>query len=290
LETLGLIAGNGVFPLMFAREARERGFRVVAVAHTGETPAAIEEVADAVTWIRVGRLGRMIRAFRAAGVRRAVMCGGLNKVRSLADLRPDWRTLRLLARTGGRGDDTLLRALARELGGAGIEVVSSTLFLDRILAPAGLLAGPVPDAAARADLALGVRVLEATGPLDIGQSVVVERGVVLALEAIEGTDAAIARAGALGRGGAVVVKMAKRGQDMRFDVPAVGPGTITAMRAAGARLLAVEAGATILLEAEGGSATSGASVDLCTLAAASGISLVGCDRAGHFEGWGEGER
>jgi hypothetical protein len=273
LERIGLIAGNGTFPLLFAREARARGVEVVAVAHRGETLAEIDDALDSVTWIRVGQVGRMVRALKKAGVTRAVMCGGIDKATRLSDLRPDWRGVRLLGRvrrSGASGDDAILRGLADELSAAGIEVVPSTTFLERIVISLGLIAGPAVDDRARSDIALGWRVLAAIGDMDVGQGVVVEDGVVLAIEAIEGTDAAIRRAAELGRGGAVVVKAAKSGQDMRFDVPAIGPRTIETMAQCGARVLAVEAGATIVLDDE----------TVRQLAERHGISLVGCDTAG----------
>ncbi len=273
LERIGLIAGNGNFPLLFLREARARGVEVCVVAHRGETLPEIDEASDGVTWIRVGQVGRMVRAFKKAGVDRAVMCGGVDKVNSLGDLRPDWRGMRLLARvgrSGAKGDDAVLRGLADELSRAGIEVVPSTTFLERLVVGLGRLAGPPIDARVRADIALGCRVLRAIGDLDVGQGVVVEDGHVLAIEAVEGTDAAIRRAADLGQGGAVVVKAAKTGQDMRFDVPAIGPRTIETMAACGARALAVEAGATIVLD--DGSVRA--------LADEHGISVVGCDADG----------
>ena len=275
--TIGLVAGNGVFPLLFAREAKARGLRVVAVAHRGETDEAIEGAVDELTWVRVGQLGRMIRALRDGGVTQAVMAGGVHKVRSLAQVRPDLRGILFLRRAmaaGGQGDDALLRALAAEFEGEGIRIVPSTIFLDRLLATRGLLAGPRPGSQVLADVRLGCRVLEALGEVDVGQGVVVERGVVLAVEAVEGTDEAIRRGGRLGRGEAVVVKLAKQGQDMRFDVPAVGPVTIATMASAGAKVLAVEAGATLLLDREA----------LLAAAAAAGISVLGCSRHGDASG------
>jgi DUF1009 family protein len=250
MEKIGLIAGNGIFPVLFAREARTRGYRVVAVAHKGESRPEIDGAADSVEWIRVGQIAKLVRVFRREGVRRAVMAGGIDKVRSLSRLRPDWRAVRLLGRTLIRGDDALLRGLADDLAADGIEIVPCTTFLERLLFPEGLVAGRAMEPREREDVRLGCRVLSALGALDVGQSVVVEGGVVLAIEAIEGTDETIRRAGGLGRGRAVVVKAAKRGQDMRFDVPAVGPGTLEAMAAHGVRTLAVEAGRAILLEAE----------------------------------------
>ncbi len=270
METIGLIAGNGRFPVLFARAARARGLRVVAVAHRGETQPELEREVDCVTWVRVGQIGRVIRALKAGGVSRAVMAGGVNKVRSMFSLRPDWRGVRLLGRAAGRGDDALLRAVSAELESEGIEIVPSTVFLEQIVVGRGHLAGPRISKQAAADVGLGCRVLAALGPLDVGQCVVVERGVVLAVEAVEGTDRTIERGGRLGTGHAVVVKAAKPGQDMRFDVPAVGPRTIETMVRAGARVLAVQAGAAIMLEGE----------RLIELANRHGVTVVGCDEYG----------
>jgi len=273
-ETIGLIAGNGTFPVLFSRAARERGYRVVAVAHRGETLGSIRDEADQVTWVRVGQLGRTIKALRAAGVERAVMAGGIDKVRSLLAVRPDWTGLRVLRRSRGRGDDALLRSVAEEFEKAGVHIVSSTLFLPHIVAGIGRIAGPVPDARDLEDVRLGCDVLRALGPHDVGQSAIIERGVVLAIEAVEGTDAALRRAGTLGRGRSVLVKMAKHGQDMRFDAPAVGPTTIETMAETGARTLAVEAGAAIVLEGD----------RVCMLADRHGIAVVGCSAAGEVSG------
>jgi DUF1009 family protein len=270
METIGLIAGNGKFPVLFARAARARGFRVAAVAHRGETSVEIDAEVDSVTWVRVGQLGRTIRAFRGAGVERAVMAGGIDKIRSLLSVRPDWTGLRALRSSRGRGDDALLRSVAAEFERQGIAIVSSTLFLDHIVAAAGWIAGPHPTAAALADVRLGCEVLRSLGGHDVGQSAVVEGGVVLAIEAAEGTDAAIRRAGALGRLSAVLVKVAKHGQDMRFDAPAVGPQTIETMARSGVTTLAVEAGAAIILEGD----------RVCALAVRHGISVVGCTADG----------
>jgi DUF1009 family protein len=270
VEKIGLIAGNGTFPVAFAREAKARGYGVVAVAHLGESRPEIAGVADSVEWIRVGQIGRMIRTFVHAGIRRAVMAGGIDKARSLTRVWPDRRGLKLLGRMLTKGDDALLRGLAAELESEGIEIVACTTFLDRLLFPVGVFAGAPPNDRVERDLRLGVSVLRALGPLDVGQSVVVEDGVVLAVEAIEGTDATIRRAAVLGRGHAVVVKGAKRGQDMRFDVPAVGPETIDAMASAGAKTLAVEAGAAIVLDGE----------EFARRAKRAGIDVVGWDGSG----------
>jgi len=273
-QTLGLLAGNGSFPLLVAREARARGCPIVAVAHRGETDEALEDFADSVTWIRLGQLGKMVKAFHRAGVTRAVMAGGINKIASLTSLRPDLRGLMFLRKVSGMGDDSILRALADELESEGIRILPSTLFLERILAHPGLIAGPKPSRHGLDDIKLGCQVLAALGPFDVGQGIVVERGVVLAIEAVEGTDEAVRRAGRIGRGSSVVVKVAKRGQDMRFDVPAVGPTTIETMTKAHACVLAIQAGATIVLDLQ----------RVCELAAQNGISVVGCTAAGNVPG------
>ncbi|MFN2375363.1 MAG: LpxI family protein [Candidatus Binatia bacterium] len=276
-EVIGLIAGNGRFPLMFAREARMRGHRVAAVAHRGETDEAIEGEVDELTWVKVGQLGKLIRALKAAGVRRAVMAGGIDKVRSLTGIRPDLRGLLFLRRSmaaAGRGDDSLLRALADELEGEGIAIVPSTEFLGALLAADGRLAGPKPSARSLADIRTGCRVLAALGEVDVGQSVVVEKGIVLAVEAVEGTDECLRRAGKLGSGGGVLVKTAKQGQDMRFDVPAVGPGTIRAMEEAKVQVLAVQAGATLVLDRS----------QFLEAATRAGIAVVGCSASGAVAG------
>ncbi len=276
MEKIGLIAGNGTFPVLFAREARRRGYSVVAVAHRDETDPALEPEVDELVWVRVGQLGKMLRTFERAGVTRAAMAGGIDKVRQLTDVRPDVRGALFLgraaaaARQGAMGDDALLRALADEFERRGVHIEPSTVFLESLTAPSGHFAGPVPSEEARADIELGASVLAALGPMDVGQSVVVERGVVLAVEAVEGTDATVTRGGNLGRGDAVVVKLAKCGQDMRFDVPAVGPRTIEVMASAGARTLAVQAGATLVLDSE----------RLASLAAEHGIGCIGCDAVG----------
>jgi hypothetical protein len=248
METIGLIAGNGRFPVIFAETARRAGVRVVAVAHRGETLDEIERAADGVTWVKVGELGKIIRTFVAAGVKRAVMAGGIGKVSLFSGARPDLRGAKFLAGLRAFGDDTLLRGVARELEKDGIEIVPSTLFLGEIVTGEGTLGRVQPKKKDWSDIALGFRVAKGVGRFEVGQSVVVRGGVVLAVEGLEGTDACIRRGGELGRGEVVVVKVAKPGQDLRFDVPAVGPGTAAVMREAKARVLALEAGGTILLD------------------------------------------
>jgi DUF1009 family protein len=251
VKKLGLIAGNGRFPLLFAAEAKREGYTVIAVAHRGETSEEIERWADEVTWIRIGQLGKLIAAFRSADVRQAVMAGGIRKVNLFGNFRPDLRGVAFLARIRSREDDALLRGVADELASEGIAVMESTLCLPHIFAEEGVLTPRHPSASQWDDIRLGFRTAKEIGRLGIGQTVVVKDGVVMAVEAVEGTDAAIARGGSMSRAGCVVVKVSKPGQDLRFDVPAVGPETIKTLHEAKGAVLAVEAEKTILLDRDG---------------------------------------
>jgi len=247
---LGLIAGNGIFPRLVARGAREAGVEVIAVAHVGETEPELEGEVASCTWIRVGELGKMIRTLKQAGCERAVMAGGIKKARLFSGFRPDLRGAAFLARMRTLYDDKLLRGIADELESEGIHVISSTEYLPRLVPTPGVLSRRAPRSRERADIEYGLGVAKAIGTYEIGQTVVVKNGLVLAVEAVEGTDAAIRRGGELARGGAIVVKVSKPQQDLRFDVPAVGPETIRLMAEVGATVLAIEAGKTIVLERE----------------------------------------
>ncbi len=247
IKTLGLIAGNGRFPLLFADAARQAGYRVTAVAHRGETPEALQDRVDELHWIKVGQIGHLIEHFKAAGVETVVMAGGIKKARMFTEYRPDLRALKVLAKVRHFKDDALLRALADELESEGIAVRDATQFLPSLIAEAGTLTTR-PSAEQWEDIRFGAAMVKAVGRLEIGQCVVVKHRTVLAVEAIEGTDEAIRRGGRLAHGGAVVVKMAKPQQDLRFDIPAVGPTTIASMQEVGAAVLAVEAGKTLMLD------------------------------------------
>jgi UDP-2,3-diacylglucosamine hydrolase len=250
VAVIGLIAGNGSLPGLFARAARAQGLQVVAVAHRGETDAALASQVDALSWVRVGQVARMQRLLLKGGVKEAVLAGGFRRMRALSRLRPDVGLLRVAARLRSVRDDALLRAVAEDFEAHGIRIVSAASYLKELLAPVGHLAGPVLDAVAERDVALGSEVAAALGRADVGQTVVVKDGHVLAVEAVEGTDACIRRGAALGGKGVVVVKRLKPGQDERFDLPAVGPGTLQVLVEVEGRVLAVEAGKTLLLEAE----------------------------------------
>jgi DUF1009 family protein len=247
-EPLGLIAGNGRLPLYVAREARRRGIRVVAVAHRGETLPEIDQAVESVTWVPVGALRRIARALRDAGVRRAIMAGGLGKARLLRDFRPDLAALGVLLSLRSHDDDALLRGIADYFDRQGVEVVDAAPLVPELYAPEGLIARRKPTRRELAEVNHGLRVAKALGGLDVGQTVAVKSGATVAVEAVEGTDELIRRAGALVGAGVVVVKASKPGQDLRFDVPAVGAQTVRVMAEMGATVLAVEAKRTLLLE------------------------------------------
>ncbi len=246
---IGLVAGNGVLPRLFADAARAKGHRVIALAHEAEAEPSLSQHVDVLEWVKLGQLRRIARRLRAHGAREAVLAGGIGRVAAFTSFRPDLGALQVMAKVRSFRDDGLLRAIAAYLEGEGVRIISATDLLPEVLAPEGHLAGPKPSAAQRADLALGLEVATLLGKADVGQTVVVRNGHVLALEALEGTDEAIRRGGKLGGAGACVVKLAKPGQDTRFDLPAVGPRTLEVMAEAGAVLLAVEAGRSVILEA-----------------------------------------
>ncbi len=246
MEPIGLVAGSGRFPVLFAQAAARSGRRVIAAAHEGETDPELELHVERIAWVKLGQLGRIAEVLRAGGCAEAVFCGGIRKVR-LFDLRPDWLGVKVLAGLRSFGDDAALRAIAEALDQHGVRVVSPLPLVPGLLAPEGPLGRRTMTAEQRADVEAGFKVARALGALDVGQTVVIKRGVVLAVEAVEGTDACIARGGALAEG-AVVVKAFKPRQDPRFDVPAVGPDTIAAMESARCVALAVEAGKAVVLD------------------------------------------
>lgn len=265
MKRIGLIAGNGRLPFLFASAARAQGLDVVAVAHRGETDPALAHEVSSLTWVRLGQIDGILRAFRAAGVTQAAMAGGIGRVRAFSEARPDLGALRILSRLRSVRDDALLRAVADYFESHGVTIVAPTDWLAQALCPEGHLAGPRLGPLQEKDVALGREVATLLGQADVGQTVVVRQGHVLALEAVEGTDEAIRRGARYGGAGAVVVKRCKPGQDLRFDLPAVGPRTLDVMKEAGANVLALEVGKTVLLDAP----------ELFRKADAEGISLVG---------------
>lgn len=249
MATIGLIAGGGRFPLLFAESARRAGHRVIAVAHRNETDPALAERVDALTWVKLGQIGHLLEALKAGGATQTVMLGAITKRRFFADAMLDATGLRVLARVAIRSDDNLLRAMARFLEEEGVPITDPTPFLADRLAPEGVLGRHAPTEEELTDARYGLELARGIGRLDLGQTVVVKDRVALAVEALEGTDACIARGGELAKsGGFVVAKAVKPGQDRRFDLPAVGPDTVDAIARAGGRVLAVEAGATLVMD------------------------------------------
>jgi len=248
VNSFGLIAGNGVFPLEVARAARHRGLRVIALAHLHETDTGLADLVDEITWIKVGELQRMIDVLKTAGVTEAAMAGGISRARLGETFAPDARALAMLAKVGRFSDDAVLRAIAAEVEADGIPVIDPVPLIDGVLARAGLEAGPAPTPAQVKDLDLAFDVMRALGRFDIGQAVAVRNGLVAAVEAVEGTDAALRRGASLVGKGMVVAKAAKPGQDLRFDRPAIGPATIELLAEIGAAMIGVEAHGAMILD------------------------------------------
>jgi DUF1009 family protein len=251
MGVLGLIAGSGPLPFEVARAARERGMGLAIAAIEDNTDPAIErESGGAFAWLNAGELGKLVDFLKGAGAREVILAGAVSKRELLRDpsrLRPDARALKLLATLAARGDDAILRAVATELESEGLVVIESTRYLERRMVQPGRLAGPEPSAAQRADLALGMAVVASLGAHDVGQACLVRQGTVLAVEALEGTDRMVRRGAEFGAG-AVLVKAAKPTQDMRFDVPVIGPDTLALARECKLGAIGLEAGRTLVLE------------------------------------------
>lgn len=274
MQKLGLIAGNGHFPFLLLDAARADGLTVVVAAIKEETDPEIDTRAAAdpnihVHWLSLGELSRLIETFKAEGVTRAVMAGQVKHKQIFSSIRPDWRLAKLLLSLNNRSTDMLLGAIAKVLGDEGIELISSTAYLEPLLAKPGTLTSRTPGEEEDKDIAYGRTVAQAIAAYDLGQTVVIAAQACVAVEAMEGTDATIARAGALFRTldlahetslqststtlsrSLTVVKVAKPNQDMRFDVPVIGIATIQTMQAAGATCLAIEAGKTLMFDPAG---------------------------------------
>jgi hypothetical protein len=252
---IGLIAGNGRFPFLVLRAARRLGHEVVVVAIEGEAFPELEALAGqlggaTVTWIQLGQLGRCLSAFADAGVTRAVMAGQVKHVKLFGGVMPDLTLLSVLARLRAKNTDALIAAVADVLQEKGVTLMDSTALLSDLMARPGVMTRRGPTDVMQADFTFGYGVADAIAGLDVGQCVVVKDRAVVAVEAMDGTDATIARAGRLAGAGTRVVKVAKPGQDMRFDVPVVGVATIDAMVAAGADAISVDAGKTLVVDGD----------------------------------------
>jgi DUF1009 family protein len=252
---LGLIAGSGRFPFLVLDAARAAGHDVTVIAIKEEAFPELAHAASrapqaALHWVSLGHLGTWLSLLQQAGARQAVMAGQVKHTKLFADIVPDMTALGVLMRLKTRNTDAIIAAVADFLRQKGIELIDSTAFLAPLLARPGVLTRRAPGPEEEADLAFGYRVADTIAGLDVGQTIAVKSAAVVAVEAMEGTDAVIARAGQLAGAGVRIIKVAKPGQDMRFDVPVVGVSTIEAMRSSGATLLSIDAGRTLMIEGE----------------------------------------
>jgi DUF1009 family protein len=248
LHALGIIAGNGVYPRLLAHAARKAGVKkIIAATFTGETDPALEQHVDVIEWMRVGQLNRLLKFFRGQKIHHAIMAGQIAP-KNLFDLRPDWKALMLLGKLKQRNAESIFAAIADELAKVNVDLLPATTFLEDSLAAPGVIAGMKLSRNEEDDVDLGWKIAKEISRLDIGQTVLVRNGTVVAVEALEGTNDAIKRGGELARSGGVMVKVAKPRQDMRFDVPVIGVETIRIAAEARLRVIAVEAEKTLLLE------------------------------------------
>lgn len=245
---IGLIAGSGQFPLLFARIAVQHRHLLFTAAYVNEADPALSDLSEKTEWLHLGQVNRLVRFFKQNDVRRAVMLGAVRKTRLFTDVKPDMTAIAIVARMGHTHDDALMRAFADHLEKEGITIEPSTLLLPGLLATPGVWTRRKPSKAEKRDIELGFSIAREIGRLDIGQSVVVGGGSVLAVEAVDGTDATLERGGRLGNGQAVLVKVCKPHQDFRFDVPAVGAQTISVMARSNVRAIAIEAGKTVVFD------------------------------------------
>ena len=274
MARIGIIAGNGRFPFLALQGARDMGHDVTVVAVKEEAFPELEEATrqagGELHWVSLGHLGRCIKLLRAAGISQAVMAGQVKHVRIFSGIVPDLTLLSVITRLKARNTDALITAVADVMRDHGIELLDSTAFLAPLLAREGVLSARPPTAEEREDFEFGYRMADAVAALDIGQTIAVRDKAVVAVEAMEGTDEVIRRAGQLAGPGVRIVKVAKPNQDMRFDVPVVGLATVRAMQEAGVSALSVDAGRTLVFDAE----------QLFASAEAASIAIVGRRAAG----------
>ncbi len=267
--SLGIIAGSGQFPLQVARGARAGGRKVYIIGLSGHTDPALAAEADDFRMIHLGQFAKLVDFFHGHGVRELCLAGAVSKPR-LFELRPDFKAVKFMLRLRGKGDDALLRAAAEALAEEGLCVVKAAAFVPDLAAPAGLLSKRRPDEQDMESIRYGWPIARAMGGLDIGQLIVVKSSMVVAVEAIEGTDATLERGGRLGGEGCVAIKIFKPGQDERVDQPAIGPGTFRVMAAHGYRALAYEAGKTLFFDRE----------EALRIADAAGLAVIGLPAEG----------
>ena len=250
MKKIGLIAGNGNLPAVYAKILNKEGFKVIAIALKEETSSELEKYVDKIHWISVGQLAKLIKTLKNEDISKVIMIGKVKKTLMFRNIKPDLRAMALLAKISNLKDDSILGAVADELAKEGISLEDSTKYLSPMLVEKGILTNRKLTKQEKADVEFGWEIAKEMGRLDIGQSVVIKDKAVLAIEAIEGTDEAIKRGGKLGNGQAVVIKVSKPNQDMRFDVPVIGVNTIQALKDVQASALAVEAGKVIFTDKE----------------------------------------
>jgi len=246
----GLIAGNGVFPFLVVEGAKRQGASLVVAAIKEETDKSIEAVAEKVVWVGIGQLGKMISFFKNEGVKQVIMAGQVRHVQIFSGAFPDWRMAKMLYNLPRRNTDSLIGGIAGELAKDNIELIDSTCFIKENLAQTGVLSKRKPDETERSNIEYGLKIANEIARLDLGQTIVVRAKACVAIEAMEGTDATIRRAGELAKGKLTVVKVAKPNQDMRFDVPVVGMPTIETMINSGATCLCLTADKTLIFDKE----------------------------------------
>nr|WP_320192430.1 UDP-2,3-diacylglucosamine diphosphatase LpxI [uncultured Desulfobacter sp.] len=248
---IGLIAGGGQFPLLFTQKARANGYTVIGVGFHSETDRQLAQLTHRFEWLYLGQLSKLIRYFKSHGVTQVVLMGSISKANIFKDIRPDFKALAFIAKTVGTHDDNVLSAFADLLEKQGITLVPSTFLLPELISPKGCWTKRKPDKAEKKDIEQGWKLAKAVGRLDIGQCLVISNGTVLAVEAIDGTDATIERGGRLSRdNGATVVKISKPNQDLRFDLPSSGCTTIETMHRSGVSVLVLEAEKSISFDRE----------------------------------------
>ncbi len=264
MKRIGLIAGSGQFPILFSEAAHKNGYEIYAAAYQNEADPMLASHVDGIEWLHLGQIRRLIKFFNRFDIHEAVMIGAIRKTRMFTDIKPDIKAIMLIAAMKDTHDDAVLRGFAGLLEKEGITIQPSTFLLPELLATQGCWTRRKPSRAENTDIETGWRLAKEIGKLGIGQCIVIGQGSVLAVEAIDGTDATILRGGKLGRGNAVVVKVCKPNQDTRFDIPAVGMDTIKAMKEAGVTAIAIEAGKAVVFNRE----------EMTALADQSGISIV----------------
>ncbi len=250
IKSIGLIAGGGQFPLLFAKKASEKGYKVCTAAYINEASRELEKYTDEIEWLHLGQVGKLLKFFKKHNVKESVMMGSVKKTKIFTDIKPDFKAIAFIATKGHTHDDSILSAFADLLGKEGVSIIPSTFLLPDLISPKGNWTRKKTDSAEQKDIRIGWKIAKEIGKLDIGQCVVVANGTILAVEGADGTDETIKRGASLTEKGAVVVKLSKPQQDLRFDLPSVGAETIRIMAQYRASILVLEAGKSVSFDRE----------------------------------------